>query len=90
MVKDDAGAYELQTTRGRRVKLSSSAELANHVGHEVKLSGAFIDAPESDGSKPGASPSDAKHGHAAGREFQVVKVEVIADSCTLTSPKRTK
>jgi hypothetical protein len=95
LLKDNAGAYELQTTHGRKVKLSSSEDLALQVGHQVKLSGAFIDAPEPadpvrEGSAANGSPGDLKHRHSGVREFQVVKVETAANTCSVASGPHTK
>jgi hypothetical protein len=95
LLKDNAGAYELQTAHGRKVKLSSSEDLAPQVGHQVKLSGAFIDAPNPadpvhEGSAAKRLPGDPKGRHSGVREFQVVKVEAVANTCSVASGTHTK
>ncbi len=95
LLKDNAGAYELQTTHGRKVKLSNSEDLALQVGHQVKLSGAFIDAPEPadpgrENSAANGLPADPQRRHPGLREFQVVKVESVANTCSVASGTHTK
>lgn len=86
--------YELQNTRGRKVKLGISEDLAPQVGHEVRLSGFFVDAP--DPSDPGADSAGArglsgsKTHRTVGREFQVIKVESLANACKTTSATRAR
>jgi hypothetical protein len=86
--------YELQNTRGRKVKLSSSEDLAPEVGHEVKLSGSFVDAP--DPADPGGASAGAKGlsgtktRRAVAREFQVIKVESLANACKTISATRAR
>jgi hypothetical protein len=94
LVRNNDGGYELQSVRGRRVKLSGSEDLATQIGHEVRLSGAFIDAPDAadvagDGAAASGSSRDKTH-HAVAREFQVIKVESLANVCKPTSGTRAR
>lgn len=92
IAKDESGNYLLAPPRGVRVRLNSSDELAKHVGQQVKVSGAFIDADE---------PSTATSGSAAGspnsqstpkphvvREFRVTKLDVVSQTCSVPSPRK--
>ena len=83
IVKDSHGGYLLVPQRGEKVRLNSSGDIANHEGQEVKVSGAFVDAPE---------PSDPAPGQKAPvvREFRVVKVDVLSTTCTLPAGKKKK
>jgi hypothetical protein len=94
LVRNSDGGYELQSVRGRRVKLSGSEDLATQIGHEVRLSGAFIDAPDpadvAGDSAPAHGSSRDKNHHAVAREFQVIKVESLANVCKPTSGTRAR
>ena len=89
VVRDSSGAYFLAPQRGTRVSLSSSNEIASHVGQQVRLSGDFIDAekPDPSSSSPSGSPgTPSAAGHHTIREFNVLKVEVLAPTCV--APKK--
>jgi hypothetical protein len=90
VAKDPDGDYFLVPQHGRRVQLTPSAELGTHVGQQVKLSGAFIDAEEPDprpsGSTSPSSPTDGKP-HTI-REFRVLKVDVVSAACPATPSKK--
>lgn len=90
--KDANGDYFLVLTHGRKVHLTSSSDVMSHVGQQVKLNGAFIDAPEAE-TKP-ATPASNSQSNARGkqhmvREFRVVKVDMLSATCA-APPVKTK
>jgi hypothetical protein len=92
IVKDGSGDYALAPPRGVKVRLNSSDDVVKHVGEQVKVSGAFIDAdddapaaPDSPSSLPNSNGA-AKH-HVV-REFRVVKVDVISQTCPTPPTKK--
>jgi hypothetical protein len=92
IAKDENGNYLLVPPRGVRVRLSTSDELAKHVGQQVKVSGAFIDADEPgtamSGSAAGSpNPQSTSKPHVV-REFRVVKVDVVSQTCSVPPPKK--
>ena len=92
MAKDENGNYLLVSSRGVKVKLNNSDDIAKHVGQQVRVSGAFIDAVESPNTTPGSTGnpanSNAAAKHHAAREFRVVKVDVIAQTCSAPAAKK--
>jgi hypothetical protein len=90
VAKDPGGDYFLVPKYGRRVQLTPSADLGAHVGQQVKLSGAFIDAEEPDPQSsisPG-TPSATEGKPRTIREFRVLKVDVLSAACPPTPPKK--
>lgn len=89
--KDSAGNYFLEMSHGRKMQLDNSADIAAHVGQQVRVSGAFVDvSPEdsssgSQGSSPGSKGANPNH---AVREFSVMKVDVLASTCPAPPKKR--
>lgn len=90
VAKDSDGDYFLVPQHGRRVQLTPSADLGAHVGQQVKLSGAFIDAEEADpkSSDSQGAPSAAEGKPHTIREFRVLKVDVLSATCLPTPPKK--
>jgi hypothetical protein len=90
VVKDPDGNYFLVPPHGRKVQLTSSADLGTHVGQQVKLSGAFVDAeepdPRSSSSQSAPSPTEGKP-HTI-REFRVLKVDVVSAACPVSPTKK--
>lgn len=88
--KDASGDYFLALTHGRKVHLTSSGDVASHVGQQVKLSGAFVDAPQEE-TKPATpasnSQSDASGKQHTAREFRVVKVDMLSTTCAAPPAK---
>lgn len=87
IAKDESGNYLLVPARGVKVRLNSSDEVARHLGQQVKIGGAFVDADESGGSSP-APDSQAASKSRVVREFRVVKVDVVSQSCSAPSTKK--
>jgi hypothetical protein len=90
VVKDPDGNYFLVPQHGRKVLLTPSADLGTHVGQQVKLSGAFVDAedpdPRSSSSSSTPSATDGKP-HMI-REFRVLKVDVLSTACPVSPTKK--
>ncbi|HET9741327.1 MAG TPA: hypothetical protein VFQ00_01140 [Terriglobales bacterium] len=78
LLKDDSG-FILQNTRGRKVKLDTTADLSSDLNHEVRLHGTFVDATP---DTPAAGSHSAPPDDPADREFHVVKLDTLAQSCT--------
>lgn len=73
------------------MQLDSSADMAAHVGQQVRVSGAFVDVETEDSSSgtPGSNPtSNTTSQHHAVREFRVMKVDVLASTCPAPPKKR--
>ncbi len=78
------GAYQLKTAKGM-VEVGGDTQLKEHVGHEVKLTGAW----EKSGSAIGENESTEKNETGAKNEkmekerhFKVSKIDHVSDSCT--------
>jgi hypothetical protein len=80
--KDDKGDYVLVPRKGAKVVLSNSADVAGHLGQQVKISGAFVNAKDPlDPSKP-QTKAQAVH------EFRVIKLDVLAQTCSAPAKKK--
>jgi len=89
IAKDANGDYLLVPQRGKKVRLSTSGEIAAHLGQQVRLSGAFVDADDADADSArsgGGSSGPGKH-HPV-REFRVLKVDVISATCPAVPTKK--
>ena len=87
IAKDENGNYLLVPLRGVKVRLNSSDELSRHVGQQVKLSGAFVDADEPATPPPAAESQSASKSRVV-REFRVAKVDVVSQSCSAPPTKK--
>ena len=72
-----SGVYELiRKNQGQKIHVGGSPDLANHVGHTVKLTGEWTKNPAEIGEKEGgAQEKNVRH-------FKVASVEHIAKGCT--------
>jgi len=86
ITKDENGNYLLAPPRGVKVKLNNSDDVAKHIGQQVKLSGAFVDAEEPHAPAAGSQPASKSP---VVREFRVVKVDVVSQTCS-SSPSKKK
>jgi hypothetical protein len=87
--KDDGGNYVLQPTRGLRVRLNSSEDLAKHLGHEVKAVGTFPNSQQNSSSKPSNSAgSSGKNGLHDERVFRVLRLDTISQTCRVPARKK--
>ena len=92
VAKDENGNYLLVPVRGVKVRLKDSDDVAARVGQQVKVSGAFIDADEDNSTTQGSSttsgnPNGTSKYHPV-REFRVVKIDVISQTCTAPAKRK--
>jgi hypothetical protein len=90
VVKNAEGEYFLVSQRGSRVKLDASEDMDAHVGQQVKTTGAFVDTHEqgSSGSTASTSGSSSKGVFHPERQFRVLKVDVLSQTCPATASKK--
>ena len=92
IAKDEDGNYLLVPPRGVKVRLKDSDDVAARVGEQVKVSGAFIDADEDNSTTQGSSTTSANPNgtskHHPVREFRVVKIDVISQTCTAPAKRK--
>jgi hypothetical protein len=62
--------------------VTGSDELKNHVGHEVKLTGAWEQGAMSEGSESAATENAEKKTGKEEHEFKATNITHIADTCT--------
>jgi hypothetical protein len=86
LIKDESGAYILQTQRNAKVRLDSLEDLGSRVGRQIRVTGAFEDA-QSGGND--AAPRGPAHPNPNAREtlhsvhaFRVFRVDVLSQTCT--------
>lgn len=75
----EQGAYMLKSKNGKEVAVTGSDDLSKHVGHEVKLHGAWEKSAE------GSEKTEASAGAKSGRTFNVTSIDHISDTCTASS-----
>ncbi|HEV2115616.1 MAG TPA: hypothetical protein VGR48_06305 [Terriglobales bacterium] len=74
------GTYVLE--RGKhKTMVTGSDELKSHVGHEVKLTGAWETGVMSEGSESAATEANEKKTGKEEHEFKVSNITHIADTC---------
>jgi hypothetical protein len=92
-IESQGGQYTLKEKSGKEVKLTGSADLASHVGHEVTVHGSYQPSagssatntssekmPSSSGSttaNPTSSTSSSE------QEFMVTKIDHESDTCKI-------
>lgn len=76
-VSGSAGNYTLTDASGKTYQLAGdTSKLADHVGHQVRVTG-----DTGDGGASGAASSGAAGGAAGGSTITVKKVKMISSSC---------
>ena len=93
VAKDENGNYLLVPPRGVKVRLKGSDDVAARVGQQVKVSGAFIDADEDNSTTQGSSTTSYANANGTSkhhpiREFRVVKMDVISQTCTAPAKRK--
>jgi hypothetical protein len=91
-IESQGGQYMLQEKSGKQVKLTGSADLASHVGHEVTVHGSY----EASGAGSAANSSSEKMPSSSGsttanptssttgeQEFMVTKIDHESDTCKI-------
>lgn len=86
LLKDGDKGIVLVSQRGSRVPVSGSEDLSNHIGQQVKASGAFVE-KDKDDPDDANSPKKADTKLHPEHEFMVLKIEVLSPTC---SPVRKK
>jgi hypothetical protein len=78
---NDEGAYELKSGK-REVEVGGLDDLSKHVGHKVRLHGAWAKSGAEIGEKENAA-SEAKEGkeEKGERHFKVASIDHISDTC---------
>jgi len=78
---NDEGAYELKSGK-REVEVGGLDDLSKHVGHKVRLHGAWTKSSAEIGEKENAG-SEAKEGkeEKGERHFKVASIDHISDTC---------
>jgi hypothetical protein len=78
---NDEGAYELKSGK-REVEVGGLDDLSKHVGHKVRLHGAWTKRSAEIGEKENAG-SEAKEGkeEKGERHFKVASIDHISDTC---------
>jgi hypothetical protein len=82
-IKSSGGSYSLEQKGGKDVALNSSQDLSAHVGHMVTVHGSY--AGGSSSASGAASSSGASS--AGGEMFNVTKVDMVSDSCSMDKNK---
>lgn len=78
---NDEGAYELKSGK-REVEVGGLDDLSKHVGHKVRLHGAWAKSGSEIGEKE-SSGSEAKEGkeEKGERHFKVASIDHLSDTC---------
>ena len=98
-IRSENGKYVLESKHHKMISLTGSEDFAPHVGHTVTVHGNFMNGSKSAGamsentgtgtSSTGAPSAGASSG-GEGSDFQVNKIDMVSDSCTLESRKGMK
>ena len=85
---NDEGAYELKSGK-KEVEVGGLDDLSKHVGHKVRLHGAWTKSGAEIGEKENAG-SEAKEGkeEKGERHFKVASIDHISDTCAAGQLKK--
>lgn len=83
---DQEGGYTLKT-KNRDIEIRGSEQLRDHVGHEVKLTGTWMEGRAHTGQAPADSKEAARTDKPAGRHFMVDNIQHIAETCKTQSSR---
>ncbi len=87
-IRSENGKYLLESRHHKMIWLSGPEDFAPHAGHTVILYGDFLNGSTSAGATRASTGTAAgTPSTTQGTDFQVTKMEMVADSCTLKSPK---
>ena len=80
LVRDGEKGFVLVSQRSSKVPISSAEDLSNHLGQQVKASGAFVEKEKADPADPNSSgkPDNKLHPE---YEFRVLKIDVLSPTC---------
>jgi len=86
---NDEGAYVLTNAHGKKVEVGGSDDLKAHVGHQVKLTGAWAKSGAEIGEKEKDEKKEAgekgEKAEMGERHFKVTKIDHVADTCKQAS-----
>jgi hypothetical protein len=88
-IRLESGKYLLESKRHKKIWLSGPVEFAPHTTHAVILQGSFLNESASTNTSPGnraTEPSVIRQEN----NFQVAKIEMVSDPCTLKNTKGIK
>ena len=98
-IRSENGKYVLESKHHKMISLTGAEDFAPHVGHTVAVHGNFLNASKSAGpmsentgtgtTSTGAPSAGASSGR-EGSDFQVTKMDMVSDSCTLENQKGMK
>jgi hypothetical protein len=93
-IRSENGKYVLESKNHKMIALTGSEDFAPHVGHTVTVHGNFLggsSSPMSENAPTAAGTSSAGSSSGGeGSEFQVSKMDMVSESCTLEKQKGTK
>ena len=85
-LQGSSGSYTLTDNSGMTYQLGGdTSKLAEHVGHEVKITGTMSSASSGAGSSPSTSAAGSSSSSAGGQTLSVDKVEHKAKTCKSAS-----
>jgi hypothetical protein len=85
-IRADNGKFSLESKQHKKVWLSGAEDFAPHAGHSVVVYGKFVNNSDSpNGSAPAA---EGKTSAREGSNFEVTKMEMVSENCTLKQPKK--
>ncbi len=91
-IESQGGQYVLQEKHGKEVKLTGSADLASHVGHEVTVHGTYQSGAGSSASNSssekmpsssGSTTANPTSSTSSEQEFMVTKIDHESDTCKI-------
>ena len=90
-IRSESGKYLLESKRHKKTWLSGPVEFAPYTGHAVILHGSFLNESASTNTSRGnqrraTKPSATRQEN----NFQVAKIEMVSDTCTLKNTKAIK
>jgi len=87
-LRAENGKFVVASGHNQKIWLSGPQDFASHVGHSVVLYGTFLSTDVSQSAARSNARTPTKSSSAGeGTDFQVGKLEMVADSCTLKRPK---
>src|SRR5580704_10283103 len=89
-IRLESGKYLLESKRHKKIWLSGPVEFAPHTGHTVILHGSFLNESASTNTSPENQRTATEPVTRQENNFQVAKIEMVSDTCTLKNTKGIK
>lgn len=90
-IRSDNGKYVLESKLHKKVWLSGPEDFAPHAGHTVTLYGAYLNGSvTANGGQTRQKQSSRGSANHQESNFQVSKVEMVSDTCTLQNNNKMK